>query len=48
MSIEIAVQAMTRAPNPGHDGRLGDYASAIGWFRRGTSERVAWILMPMT
>jgi hypothetical protein len=26
-------------PEAGH--RLGDYASAIGWFRRGTSEKIA-------
>jgi hypothetical protein len=35
-------------PDAGTHFRLGDYASAIGWFRRGTSERATENFMPKT
>ncbi len=35
-------------PIPGHGFRLGDYAFAAGWFRRGTLKRTAGEFIPKT
>jgi hypothetical protein len=45
--LPTIVAGTIQVPRHRDTSRLGDYASAIGWFRRGTSEKTASILIPL-